>query len=353
MQDKTTTTPGVEIPDIVCATTQQMLTDSVMLAESGRTVEKTASSSVNASSFFKASHANENTTTTSTTTPVISSYSQQVAAVSTVFQNQINSMELTTLLKWVTEGHLEEVEKLLKSNPSLALGMGTVMDLSDRTFKNITPLQYAAWALDAEMCELIIPYLGAHNTSIQLNALANEAACYSPHSASYDFTPLVTKTQTYVDKWSSWNDAEQKRYWQKEVGGEQRKCPAWLIYAWSEEGSNVAWTKKNPNRKIKREYEKHRLDWWFRENFNKGSGVGSSWSVVRGGYQMAAPRSVVNWGTKARARGGVRDDLNFVSLVGKTRRETLQRLRVNADSQLSQVTPTETTNITSKSPAPY
>ena len=144
------------------------------------------------------------------------------------------------------------------------------------------------------------------------------------------------------------------------MGGEQRKCPAWLIYAWSEEGSNVAWTKKNPNRKIKREYEKHRLDWWFTESYNNGQGVGSSWALLRGVDEGREVGSDGQWYIPVPHRGGSAARLTldrvFVSLVGKTRSETLQRLRANADSQLNQVTrmdTTGTTNITSNSPTPY
>ena len=118
-------------------------------------------------------------------------------ATSKAVQDKINAKELSALLKWVTEGHLEEVEKLLKKNSTLGLGTGTVTDRSGRTFNNITVLQYAAWALDAEMVALIIPYVGAHHSAVQMKALAEASQTYSTHGASYDVTPLVNKYQTY------------------------------------------------------------------------------------------------------------------------------------------------------------
>ncbi len=75
-------------------------------------------------------------------------YFQQVEAVAKSVEDKINPTELLALLKDVTEGHLLNVENRLKKTPALALGIGTVKDLSDRTFKNITALQYAAWAHD-------------------------------------------------------------------------------------------------------------------------------------------------------------------------------------------------------------
>ncbi len=132
-------------------------------------------------------------------------YFQQVEAMAKTVQDKIDPKELSTLLKDVTEGHLVNVENRLKKTPALALGIGTITDRSDRMFKNITALQYAAWALDSEMCELIMSYAGAHNSAIQLKALSEEPQRYSSHGASYDFTPLVTKTKTYMDNYAKWN----------------------------------------------------------------------------------------------------------------------------------------------------
>jgi TPR repeat protein len=207
---------------------------------------------------------------------------EQVEAMSENVAHEINADALKAIFKWVTEGHLVEIKKLLDKNPKLALATGAVTDRSDRTFKGITVLQYAAWALDIEMCNVIIPYIGQENKTMQLNALSEAPERYSSHEKQYDMTPLITKTQTYINNYNNWDDNKCREYWQKEVGGEQRKCPAWLIYAWSEEGKDVAWVTQSFSRGFKREYDKHRLDWWFTENYNSGRGVGSTWAVVRG-----------------------------------------------------------------------
>ena len=190
----------------------------------------------------------ELTTKASGGTQHILSYPGQVEQISKAIQDKIYPEELKALFKWVTEGHLIEVEKLLNKNSTLGLGTLTVTDLSDRTFNNITALQYAAWCLDEEMADLIMRYLGAHHSAMQLKALYDEPGRYSDHGSHYDIKPLIQKTQTYLDNYSKWSIEECKRYWQKEVGGEQRKCPAWLIYAWCEEGYDVAWV-TNFNRK--------------------------------------------------------------------------------------------------------
>ena len=87
-------------------------------------------------------------------------------------QRQKALKDLAVLLKWVTEGHLLEVEKLLQKNPELALMTGTVTDLSNRKFNNITIFQYAVWALDIDMWNMILKYLDKQSALSQLQSLA-------------------------------------------------------------------------------------------------------------------------------------------------------------------------------------
>jgi len=199
-------------------------------------------------------------------------------------QDEETKKDLGLLLKWVTEGHLAKVEELLQKNPNLAFMKESVTDLSGRTFNNISAFQYAAWALDTEMCELILKQVDnadAAVADIQLTEL--EKNSWKEHGLYYDPSPLAKKTQEYINNSSKWSYEKCCEYWQKEVGGEQRKCPAWLIYAWCEEGKAVAWVKKDlKNIKVVRQYEKGHLKWWFEQEYNGGRGVGSNWSCCRG-----------------------------------------------------------------------
>jgi hypothetical protein len=172
-----------------------------------------------------------------------------------------------------------------------------VIDRSNRIFAGITILQYAVWALDIEMCNLIISYLDPRQKGIQLNVWLCEPERYSVYGAQYDMMPLITKTQMYIDNYAKWSDDECCQYWQKEVGTEQQKCPAWLIYAWSEEGKDAAWVKKDFSRGFKREYDKHRVEWWFTGKYNNGVGVGSTYAVLRGNLPCitSVERKPDNW----------------------------------------------------------
>ena len=267
------------------------------------------------------------------------SYPEQVEQMSKATQekNSIKPEEIQTLLTWVTDGHLIAVEKLLKKNVSLGVCTGTVTDRSNRTFKNITALQYAAWSLDEEMCDLMMNYMGKHNSAMQLKALYDEPNRYSDHGTHYDIKPLIEKTQTYLENYDRWNNEQRCQYWQKEVGGEQRKCPAWLIYAWSEEGKDVAWVKQGfSKKKVKREYDKNRLEWWFTQQYNDGRGVGSAWAVDRG---LAGKRHhrCGEWDT---ACGGVMSqkyiDAKCQGRLGTRGEEHLAKLRAFIETELKQ-----------------
>ncbi len=104
---------------------------------------------------------------------------------------------MESLLKWVTEGHLIEVEKLLQKNPQLVFSTGTVTDLSNRTFKNITVFQYAVWALDIEMWDVILNYLDKPSACTQLQLLEACPENYSQYGANYDITPYNQNLDKY------------------------------------------------------------------------------------------------------------------------------------------------------------
>lgn len=261
---------------------------------------------------------------------------EQVEATSKNVAHEINPEALKVIFKWVTEGHLVEVKKCLDKNPKLAFATGTIIDRSDRIFKGITILQYAAWALDIEMCNVIIPYIDQENKMIQLNALSEEPEEYGVNGKQYDMGPLITHCQTYIDNYDKWSYSRCHYYWQKEVGGEQRKCPAWLIYAWSEEGQDVAWVTENFSRGFNREYDKHRLEWWFTESYyNNGRGVGSCWAVARGSLVRGLEQIAIVFFTPQEELGSKYDlmalwDMKNHQRLKVSRQEALESLKVSS-----------------------
>lgn len=197
-------------------------------------------------------------------------------------QEEENQKNLEFLLKWVTEGHLVEAEKLLEKNKDIVHMTGTVTDLSGRTFKDITVFQYAAWALDIEMWGLILNYLDNKNANEQLMDLETNHQKYSNYGAHYDLSSYAAKLGEYIKSYDSWDWNKRDQHWQKEVGGAQRQFPAWLVYAMREEGENVAWVKQDlKNMKVTRQYDKDHLKWWFEREYNGGK-LGNKWASARG-----------------------------------------------------------------------
>ena len=60
------------------------------------------------------------------------------------------------LLEHVVKGEQDEAKKMLEEDRSLLLQKGNVKDLSGREFYQITAFQYALWALDRHMWEMLL-----------------------------------------------------------------------------------------------------------------------------------------------------------------------------------------------------
>jgi len=179
------------------------------------------------------------------------------------------------------------------------------------------------------MCELILKQVGNAGTAVADTQLSELEKNPWRHGSHYDPSPLVKKAQEYIKNYDKWSVDKCKEYWQKEVGGEQRKCPAWLIYAWCEEGKDVAWVEKDlKNIKVMRQYDKGHVKWWFEKEFNGGKGVGSKWSCVRG--MEGGIRTDVGAGWRTVSYGG--HDIVVVQNVGQ-KRETLNSLQANLSSK--------------------
>ena len=63
-----------------------------------------------------------------------------------------------SFLNNVALGAQNKAEAMLKKTPGLVLGKGTCTDQAGRTFKEISGFQYALWALDWHMWDMILAY---------------------------------------------------------------------------------------------------------------------------------------------------------------------------------------------------
>jgi len=196
-------------------------------------------------------------------------------------QNPVRADEVQQLLHHVMRGDLDNVTEMLNTNKALVYGQGDITDLSGRTFRKVTAFQYALWALDKDMWELFTPrYLPKEQAGLQLQALENDRQdIITRHGTHFSFDVILEKYTHYIDSYKGWNWDQRENYWCKEVGGAQRAFPAWLILMMCERGDDVAWTKKDITRRVKRDVT--RLAWWFDEKYNNGT-LGDQWAAFRG-----------------------------------------------------------------------
>jgi len=195
------------------------------------------------------------------------------------------SSHATQLLSRVVRGDLATVEKFFNSNTTTHIiavlnKPVTITDLSDRIFPYITVFQYAVWALDKPMWELILRYLPKERACSQLKALEkNRADITKAHGMHFSFDLIVERLQHYRDHFDRWDREQRVAYWCKKVGSAQREFPGWLVMMMCEEGSNVAWTKQDLLQRVARNLE--HLEWFFSQEFNGGP-LGSRWAAARG-----------------------------------------------------------------------
>lgn len=76
-----------------------------------------------------------------------------------------------SLLQHVVRGEYQLAWNLMESNPEVVYHKGEVTDLSKRTFEKITAFQYAVWALDWRMWEIMLMFLPKEDARLQYNEL--------------------------------------------------------------------------------------------------------------------------------------------------------------------------------------
>jgi hypothetical protein len=137
---------------------------------------------------------------------------------------------VSTFLRLVAKGEQDKAEAMLKANPRLGLAAGSVTDLSKRTFKNITALQYALWALDWNMWLMLLKYIPREEAQLQAMALDENG---TEHGKHFDFSQLLNAYRTYEQNYDAWGKAKNwkamETHWCQQVGGAQLLLPAHVV----------------------------------------------------------------------------------------------------------------------------
>lgn len=92
------------------------------------------------------------------------------------------------LLVYVAKDKYTEAEATLKVNPSALLYKSSVVDYSNRLFENITPFQYALWAYNFKMWNMMLNYMPTEEAAKQLMEFESSSTKYGTH---YDFSEIL------------------------------------------------------------------------------------------------------------------------------------------------------------------
>ena len=155
-----------------------------------------------------------------------------------LFRDYIHAAKCLML---VAHGKQEEANNILRENPQFLLERCDVTDYSGRTFKNITPYEYAYWAKDTHMCRMLESHMDETTKAKMLeriDAIERDGLNYwqydSPimHSKHFDFTPLITALRRYHTGYNNWARADNKvamyHAWMA-VGIAQRDMPVHVV----------------------------------------------------------------------------------------------------------------------------
>ncbi|MDF3055664.1 MAG: hypothetical protein K0Q74_1571 [Gammaproteobacteria bacterium] len=229
-------------------------------------------------------------------------------------------------LLFVVAGKQEQAEKMLKKNPRLAEAKGTVTDLSDRTFENITGFQYALWALDWHMWKMVLKYLPEEKAALQME----ELECHGTrHGTYFSFEPLLCALDEYIrnydkwrNKWLPWGD-ERKKHWYEQVGEAQLQLPAHVINEYCRTDRSFCPTPSFEDTKDTMEYlprtMKTNKGGWFTAEHNDGK-LGVGFAVLRGDLSKATCKEGHNISTKGMvyAAGAAMSQISVLSSFGIT-----------------------------------
>ncbi|CDZ79446.1 hypothetical protein BN59_03764 [Legionella massiliensis] len=166
-------------------------------------------------------------------------------------QLNASKLSLSHFLHCVARGEQEEAERLLNipvqkngNYENLLLAQETFTDYSDRTFV-CTAYEYAYWAKDTHMCRMLEQYMDKDTKSDLLKrckSIERDGLKYSQQitqvdgtkrveqycTKHFDFTPLKTALEQYIQGFAHWSWDERKKAWMA-VGVAQRDLPVHVI----------------------------------------------------------------------------------------------------------------------------
>jgi hypothetical protein len=128
-----------------------------------------------------------------------------------------------TLIEHVAHGRQDEAKAILENHPKLLLETGKAIDIAGNPWMG-TAFQYAVWAMDTHMYTMMLDCLPQNEQGEEIRKTLSEQA--KEQTEHFDFQPLITALQTYVDNFDAWDWPQREEHWCKVVGLAQQSLPA-------------------------------------------------------------------------------------------------------------------------------
>lgn len=196
----------------------------------------------------------------------------------------INPEDGNKLLNLVAQGEEAQAEEMLKTMPELLLYRGDVTDLSKFSFKDITALQYAVWALDRHMWDMILKYLPKKEALAQAEQFET-GGWVSQHGVTVSWQATIDALQQYSDNFSIWSSRKRNQFWIEEIGKRQLLYPAHVINEYCRTDRSFVPTPGFQEAKLPRTRQTNEGEWFTA--VYKGGRLGEQWAVVRGAWAQA------------------------------------------------------------------
>lgn len=133
---------------------------------------------------------------------------------------------LKALLQAVARADQNTVLQMLRAHPALLLQKGALRDYSGRHFSSISPLQYAAWALDTHLLQaMLAAAITPETVQLAWQQLDELRSLQGAQLPIFRLFPLIKALQELSLRYASLSDSEKQRLWIEEIGGLQRELP--------------------------------------------------------------------------------------------------------------------------------
>ena len=256
---------------------------------------------------------------------------QALAQVGRWSQNRV----IDRLISHVARGEQQQAQALLAAHPDLAQGKGSGTEHSGRQWQGITAFQLAVWSLDWHMWRMIKGFMTDEAAREQLLAMPTITARNGNRGPHFDFTPLLTAYQRYLNQWQGWREARNwdamERCWIKEVGGAQWDVPAHVAQEYCHPSRALHPTPSFTEDDFPRSLRTDEGDWWT-ARYNGAllgghgfQGRGVKWACER--VRVGCHQCEAQWGGMGMRASDA--DLSAVSKLCRVRTEQLRSLRAS------------------------